>query len=491
MDHATRSLKAIKESGKYAKLPNVVIFDAHEEFDENGNLVRRFGREELQELCDVTNKRAEGGDPTILGLGHTIPRDPITRMPVPEDKQPIQVGYAMDLRVGQFGPEQKTGILVDYYIEKDKLAEWKTYTRGRSIELWPKKKVIDWVASLRKAPQRDLGHLDLELLTFSRDALEAFTPTRKYYGDAANTRLLAMAQRGEKLFYSMDNGVDNANVDSDGQDEDTMDPTKPPDAMAPEDDFCQKIDRYMAEKYPVLARMCQEATQKYAMESNPNAVGAPVGATLDPKMDAPGGDQGIDAAGGDAPEDDDDSTGDEDDGDTGPGFPGAKNTSVPGSKKKKKKGNPMAEDKKDDAVRMEKDAEAIRYARLEEEVKQLREARVADQNAAKKAKATQRIQSLQFQGFTLDPVREVERYCALDETTWDKEDEHIKQYYKQDSVGMVPMGGTIPTAGMPQGQPAATKGRMSQDQMRKAVSLTSSKGMKFEDAAAQVLAGQV
>src|SRR6185436_10061627 len=150
------------------------------------------------------------------------------------------VGYAMDLRVGQFGPHQKTGILVDYYIEKDKLEEWKTYARGRSIELWPKKKVIDWVASLRKAPQRDLGPVDLELLTFSRDAIEPFTPTRRYYGDAAKTRLLAMAQRGEKLFYAMEDA--DSNVDSDGQTEDTMDPTKPPDAMAPDDDFCQKID---------------------------------------------------------------------------------------------------------------------------------------------------------------------------------------------------------------------------------------------------------
>src|SRR6185436_5028495 len=97
MDHALNTLKSIKESGKYAKLPNVPIFDAHEEWDEDGKLLKRFGREELQELCDITNKRAEGGDPTIIGLGHTIPKDKLTGMPAPEDKQPRMVGYAMDL----------------------------------------------------------------------------------------------------------------------------------------------------------------------------------------------------------------------------------------------------------------------------------------------------------------------------------------------------------------------------------------------------------
>lgn len=469
MDHATAELAAIRDPNKFVKIPNVVVFDEHSEYDEDGKLIRRFGREELQEVCDATNKRCEGGDPTIIGLGHTIPRDPITKKPAPEKEQPISVGYAMDMRVGQFGPEQKTGILTDYYIAKDKFEEWKSYLRGRSIEYWPTRKVIDWVASLRKAPQRDLGPLNLDLVTYSRDAIEPFEPTRRFYGDAAKTRMLTMVVRGEKVMYSSE--------DFD------MDPTKPPDAMAPDEDFAAKIERYMAEKYPSLPRMCQEATERYAAESDPNAVGAPAGAVPEaPALDKPGGDAGLDKPGGDAPAN---STAEAQGRDTGAGTPSATNTSIPGSDGKKKK-KPEDDDK--EKLRMAADTEAIRYARLEEEVKSLREARVADQNAAKKAKATQRIQALQYQGFTLDPAREVDRYCALDETAWDKEDETIKKYYKQDSVGHVPMGGMISVGGDAPAPPAS-RGRMTEAQARQTVAIVQKKNISYDDAMKEVLAG--
>lgn len=474
MDHATTALAAIRDPAKFVKVPDVVLFDAHEQYDEDGKLVRRFGREELQEICDNTNARRDGGDPTVIGLGHTIPRDPITKMPAPEKNQPESVGYAMDLRVGQFGPRQKTGILADYYIAKDKMEEWKSYLRGRSVELWPKQKVIDWVASLRKAPQRDLGPLDLSLLTYSRDTIETFTPTRKFYGDAAKTRVLAMAQRGEKLFYAME--------DADGQPEAfSMDPTKPADAAAPDDDFAAKIDRYMAEKYPSLTRMCQEATERYAAESDPNAVGAPAGTA--PEAPKPGEMPPGEAVPGADPNSQPDAGAVN----TGPGSPSSTNTSIPGSEGKKKK--KPEDDEGKEKLRMAADTEAIRYARLEEEVKQLRTERELDKAAAKKAKATQRIQALQYQGFTLDPVREVERYCALDETVWDKEDETIKRYYKQDSVGHVPMGGMFQGIGGDAPAAPAVKGNMTREQMQAATRLATKKGVDFGDAVKEVLAG--
>lgn len=434
MTNATLTLKDILDSGEYEVMRGVPIFDAHDEFDADGNLIRRFGREELQEICDNTNARNDDGDLTILGLGHTIPRDPVTREVVPESKQPKGIGYVANYKVGTFGPKDKTGILVDLLVHKNCLAEIKdpatdriTYER-RSIELRPKEKIIDWVALLRKAPARDLG-----LLTYSRDTFIAHTPTRKFYPTPTIGEPLAMAVRGEKLFYSVE--------DSDMP----MDPTAPADAAAPDDDFAGKIDRYMAEKYPHLDRIHGEAVQRY--EAEQAAAGAPEGS--DPPA-------------------------------AGPGTPGASNSFIPGDKKKPDEGD----DK--EKLRMEKETEAIRYSRLEKEVETLRAEREKDKADAKRAKAAQRIQAHVYAGFTLDASREVARYCALDEATWDAEDEHIRRYYKQDGAGMVPVGGFIDTY-----VPGPVGGSdITPDQQRAITRFATKNGMSFSDAKEKVLAGK-
>ena len=496
---ATITLKSLLESGEYEVLPNAPIFDEHDEYDADGNLLRRFSRDDLQEICDVNNARNDRGDLTLLGIGHTIPRDPVTREPVPENKQPVDVGYVVNYKVGE-----RNGVPVimpDLLIHKAKLAELKdpktgqlTYKR-RSIELRPSDKVIDWVALLRKAPARDLGLLSY---SFETKQFTSFTPMTTYYRDAAKTKPLAMAVRGQKVFYSMDwdeskhprdhgkfatspgtagseglSGEERerriaASADAQkkayaemmakfGIKEDAakkvsdiaekavatatpeqkttnflgylsgvindvlavvlghrpgggpkyysledndmaMDPTKPADAAAPNDEFTGKIERYMAEKYPNLGRMHDECTQRYDAEQ---------------------------AAAAEPPK-------------PGPGAPAAGNTAIPGVEGKKK---PEEEDK----LRLERQDDAIRYARIERELAELKAAREIDHKTAVRAKATQRVQALRYAGYNLDTATEVARYEATAEAEWDKLDDHIRRYYRQDGPGMIPVGGMFET----------------------------------------------
>ena len=169
MDRATESLENITASGEYVCVPNVVCFDEHDEFDRTGKLVRRFDRNKLQKIVDKCNAREQAtGDLAVIAPGHS--RDDITN----EEHQPPIWGYAANYRVGTFGPQQKLGILCDYYVQKKittakgDVVDGPTYIRSfprRSIELWPDspsipehaRNTIDWHALLRRSPQRDLG----------------------------------------------------------------------------------------------------------------------------------------------------------------------------------------------------------------------------------------------------------------------------------------------------------------------------------------------
>lgn len=168
-DRATQSLEHIKESGEFVPIPDFVIFDEHDEFDENGKLIRRFDRKKLQKIVDRCNARQEtSGDLAVIAPGHSLDD------PKSEEDQPPPWGYGADWRLGRFGPGQKLGIICTAYVRsviktKDgEMVDGPTHVQSfprRSPEVWPNhaaipehaRDSIDWIALLRRAPQRDIG----------------------------------------------------------------------------------------------------------------------------------------------------------------------------------------------------------------------------------------------------------------------------------------------------------------------------------------------
>lgn len=195
-DAATRSLDSLNDRSQWEVIPAVPVFDAHDEevspdaaqatpawvVREGDRLVRRFDRQALQELADRANRRdRESGDLSPVGPGHTVPdqydADGRLVRKVPEGEQPPVWGYARNWRVGEFGPSRKLGLLCDLYVRSDRADEVRRDYPRRSVELWLRDRMIDWIALLRRTPRRDLG-----LLTNSRRgaclryAMEDFMP---------------------------------------------------------------------------------------------------------------------------------------------------------------------------------------------------------------------------------------------------------------------------------------------------------------------------
>lgn len=228
-DSATTSLEHVLQSGEYIRVPDVALFDEHDEFDEHGNLVRRFDRAALQTIADRCNARARtSGDLSPFGPGHTFDdvfdkKTGKLLYKAKEEDQPIPMGFiGPNYRVGRYGPGGKLAIVADLYVQRrvqtkdgsvvDGLQYLKTFPR-RSVELWSEDGIIDWVAVLRRTPQRDLG-----LLTYAR----AVHYVRG--GDGAQmvpAAALFSAGGKTKLRYAMGESMPN-------------DPSQPPVAAAPE-----------------------------------------------------------------------------------------------------------------------------------------------------------------------------------------------------------------------------------------------------------------
>lgn len=249
MDHATKSLDAILKSDRYVPVAGVPIFDEHSEYDDEGNLTQRFDKSKLEAICKECNKRAETtGDLSPFGPGHTISG-------APEQSQPPIWGYVHNYRIGKYGPDQKTGILADLYVKKTVKDNGDTLTAQealdayprRSIELWVKDKMIDWVALLKRTPQRDLGLLTYDKTTHTNVIAKGGVR----YAKPDRTAAFAARERGGKLYYSMELA-----------DMDAMKPTLPADA-GHDPEFHGKVMKCMKSAYPRL----DDLHKKYEMEN--------------------------------------------------------------------------------------------------------------------------------------------------------------------------------------------------------------------------------
>jgi hypothetical protein len=259
MDTASQSLATILQGDGYECLPNMPVFDEHDE----GDAARNFDRKKLEVIAKVCNQRARSsGDLSPFGPGHTV--DDVWEFDnkgkrvrllykARELDQPPIWGFFTNYRVGRFGPDNKLGILADAYVKKQiKTPEGVISGREafsqfprRSIELWLKDNFIDWIALLRRTPQRDLG-----LTVFSRVSLAGK--------------------------YRYEKGIDvDSDLDNDGKPDNNpvADPDK--DAPPPDDDNGDGVDdefhgnfmKSINKEYPHLPKMHEEAAQKYGAAS--------------------------------------------------------------------------------------------------------------------------------------------------------------------------------------------------------------------------------
>jgi len=271
MDTATTSLKTIMESGDYERVPSVAIFDVHEEW-ENGKLARKFDKEALEEIARVCNaRRDETGNLIAFGPGHLNSKKGEMDLP------PIW-GYASEVRVGPFGPKEKIGLLVDYYVKKqvdipDGVGGTKTVSGKEalsqfpkpSIELWFKDKVIDWIALLKRTPERDLGLTVYEKLPWETGP--------RYYPSQDKTNPLSCSFDGKKLRYAMDDS-----------------PVDPPDNDDLDDDDKKKADKYWKHhlksnkvlRYMCSAKKYEEEADQYAAFPSPTNTNLPKGLPKEP-----------------------------------------------------------------------------------------------------------------------------------------------------------------------------------------------------------------
>lgn len=159
VDPTLATLESLDDPNKFVTADNVPVFDEHDEYDDDGKLIRSFGEKELQTIADRCNARvAESGNVATLTLGHTLDD-------APETEQPPVVGYARNFRVARFGPSQKLGLLATFHYLKDRFDEAKQYGQ-RSIEYWVKDKFIDTIALLKRTAERPLG-----VVTFRKKGL--------------------------------------------------------------------------------------------------------------------------------------------------------------------------------------------------------------------------------------------------------------------------------------------------------------------------------
>lgn len=454
----SEAFNKLRDSNQYVMVTGVPVFDAHAEFDKDGNLLRKFGKKELQEICDKTNKRAEStGTLALLSPGHTIPS--IDGKPAKETDQPKPWGVCDGFRVEKFGKENKDCIFVDWLIQKEKSDEAKSFPH-RSIELWPKDGIIDWIAQLRRTPQRDLG-----LLRWSREANRSVPVESPRLFSQIGTELCSVLRydykspSGDlKLCYSMENSINSLELNAMPLKYEA-DPTLAPDAMgssvpedkrkqdeeqAEHDKFCKHCDRYMKEKYK------PEFHAQYAMPEQEEH-----------KEDADN--SKLNAAEG------------------APSEASSGSTFLPGEDKKD-------EEKVHMSKNFTKENEQIHYARFQKELES-HKAEIASLKAkndesekkARYARAEQKVQAFVAKGYKMLADYDREQFANLNEEGQAKYAKMIEETRKQDDYGFPVQGPMIPTTEGNRGDPLHYR-KISEQ----AVEMAEKDGISFQDALAKL-----
>lgn len=450
-DSATESLNAILEGvkdGSYVLIPDVPIFDAHDEFDYSGNqktnanwgkLIRRFDKARLQAIADKCNGRQEStGDLAPFGPGHTIPNQydakGIMVRPAKEEDQPPIWGYLADYRVGPFGPERKTGLLINLYAKAEHAEKVKKEFPRRSIELYPKDNTIDWLAVLRRSPQRDLG-----LLAYSKSAHAA--GVTRWCPWEQETRVYAVGQKAMAACYSADGKLRYSMENSIMSDEKIDDPTLQPNADVPADDSlspeeartAERFMKHYQNKHPMLQYMCKYGADGGMQMPSPTNMAPP--APMTPLPDAAAGAPPIGAP---------------------PGGPS---------------------DEKKDKERMSKESDAIRYSRLEAEVKQLRAERDTETQRYQRAQCERDVIQLEGEGYELDRADEVAELLSRTPEQRKTYIARLKKRYQR-----APVGGDFIRVDEPEGPDERYGAAGGLEKHKKALQYMKDKGLAGDDA---------
>lgn len=147
---------ARKDEARLVTLPDeVAVLDEHLLTDEDGKPIEQLSPTILQQIADNNNKRIdETGDYCPIVIGHTKDGDH-------EKDQPEVIGFAGPFRVKKFFNSKKKAIFARWRIFKDKVDLLRKFPR-RSVELWVSRWEIDPISVLgATTPDRDLGLVKL------------------------------------------------------------------------------------------------------------------------------------------------------------------------------------------------------------------------------------------------------------------------------------------------------------------------------------------
>lgn len=147
---------------EFVTISNVPVFAEHEATVQDHRRVR-FGRDELQKVCDRCNERiSTSGDYAAITIGHTPNQEAKQR----GAQSPPVIGFAGPFRVGTIGEPGKKAryaILADFHVYRKDADLLKRYPR-RSPELWLEKRYEDMFLDPIALLGAELPRLDMGLL---------------------------------------------------------------------------------------------------------------------------------------------------------------------------------------------------------------------------------------------------------------------------------------------------------------------------------------
>ena len=376
-DPTTEALAAFNDPSRWDRIvPRVPVFIAHERWVQDApaadgtlppprKLVVDDAR--LQRIAANMKAQDDAGQPIVFHEGHT--ENPWT---VPQSAQPDILSYGRQPTVGTW--QGKKAILVTQYIPKGMLSRVQKLP-FRSAEYQERKDNIPAVALLKTQPWLNMG-------VIFYTAPEAFA-----------------YQRGDALLLYM-------------RDDSMPDPTTPPDAAAPDQEFESKVQgcvtKYLSDTYPHLGDM----HSKYAAALAPPTVTAPA-----------------------------------------PAAPAANNTSPPafGGKKPEEDSKPYGQTE----ITLQYQQLANEVTTLRGELKRVVTERNEERLNYSKSEATRLVQQLQHEGYVLpSPQKEVEKLVAMTPAQRAERVQEIRVCYQKD-----PTGDLIPLADLPASTAPVAAGR--------------------------------
>src|SRR5579859_6646898 len=140
-------LHMFDDASKWEVVQNVPMMIPHERANPDGTTKYKVGLDRLNAVVATMDalEKEDGVLPKIQ-VGHTVKGGP----------EPEILGWIRNRRVGTWGPKEKSGIIADYWYEKDKFPKASGHP-FRSAEFYPSENRISASALLSRDPELDMG----------------------------------------------------------------------------------------------------------------------------------------------------------------------------------------------------------------------------------------------------------------------------------------------------------------------------------------------